>query len=268
MNNTFKAFFLLIFIVFVFLFYLHSSSYASIQQAYELFNKGGYDEAERLCNEFLDSNKDAYQAYYLLGAINEARPGSEQRAIINYKKSISIYPSQLSAYQRLAHLYNVLGDTENSIHYCMQGLAVYPDDFSLNYNLGILYLIRRNEPLEAVKFLEAARRQRPEDERLIYILGITNIAIGNKAQALGNITELRELNNQYLANQMEEIMRSMEEGRGVDMPLIIQGDTVSGQSRQGAREPDSHADINGQQVKAKGAGEISIKTRFSKTGQK
>jgi tetratricopeptide (TPR) repeat protein len=262
MKNPVKLFFLYISVFF--LLSLNSDSYASIQQAYELFNQGNYDEAETLCNEFLYTNKDVYQAYNLLGAINEARPGAEQMAIINYKKSISLYPNQLNIYQRLGHLYNVLGDTEHSMHYCKEGLKIYPDDFSLNYNLGVLYLMRQNKPFEAVKYLEAAKKHRPKDENLLYITGIASVIIGDKAQALGYITELRALNNQSLASKMEDMMRSMEEGRGVDMPLVAQEYSGAGQDKQALQEQYPQVNISDPQTHSKGKGEVSIKTTLTR----
>jgi len=202
----------------------------------------------------------------LLGAINESKLNKKQEAINNYKNSISANPNQLEIYCKLVYLYNQLNDADNAIYYCCKGLEFYPDNYDLNYNLGILYLMQKNAPQKALEFLEHAKTHNPKNAKLIYLLGVIHIMTDDKITVLDNITELRKLNNPHLANKIEEMMRSLEYNKSNFNVTVVEEEIVDGainNSEPGNGElPQIHVGDGKTSVNA--AGEISIKTKFSK----
>jgi len=85
-----------------------------------------------------------------------------QTAIAEYQTSIKYNPTFLSAYYKLAHAYNSIGDAENSLK-TYRALQKYSPDYAeVHYNLGIVLSLlaeKAQDQTQAAKHREEALRE-------------------------------------------------------------------------------------------------------------
>jgi len=250
------------------------AGYNYLRAAQESFQQGNFDDAEEKCLKAVKTNPRLFPAYNLLGAIYSAKTGEEEKAIAYFRTSLAIAKKQPQLYNQIAALYNRMNMMDEAVTVLEEGLRFSPGDFGLNYNLGVLYLIDKHDADGAVEFFTTALKEQPDNERLLYITGFAHVLAGEKAQALGYITRLRDLKNEYLAVKLEDSMREREVGTGID---------VGGAMEDYSREPAPAAPVSGDEVngvrsagtpssvtvgrpssKAGGAGRVTIKQTYRK----
>lgn len=105
----------------------------------EYFRRGMLEHAKR---EFIAANEvspgGGYDvAYNNLGVIY-AREGNIQKAIECYKTSIALNNYEL-AFENLGELYNNLGMHKDAALLLEKGAELYPFDFKIKYQLGVVY---------------------------------------------------------------------------------------------------------------------------------
>jgi len=91
---------------------------------------------------------------YLLKAYQLQMKGQFEEAILNYKKSLELYPTA-EAHTFLGWTYSFLGNMDNAIEECKNAIAVDPD-YGNPYNDIGSYLIQQGNFDEAMTWLELA----------------------------------------------------------------------------------------------------------------
>lgn len=85
-----------------------------------------------------------------------------QSAIAEFQMSIKSNPTFLSAYYKLAHAYNSIGDAENSLKTYRKLQRYSPDYSEVHYNLGIVLSLlaeKAQDQTQAAKHREEALRE-------------------------------------------------------------------------------------------------------------
>ncbi len=185
---------------------------ALVREAQSFFMQKQFYDAEAKCKDALYINPRYFPAYNLLGNIFSLQKGKETQAINYFKRSLEIYPHQKTVYTRLSFLYNREGNYAESANVLEAGLARYPDDYSMNFNLGLAYLVGMNNPQKAMPYLEKAKKLDSRDVRIFYLEGVAKMMTGHVPEALDDVTEMRRRNEPYLAAHLEDMIR--REGMG------------------------------------------------------
>ena len=118
------------------------------------------------------------------------RKGEDQKALEHYRKAIALDDSDALVYSNLGALYLSIfqrsrkrEDHFQSMEYFKKAIELDPDLAAAYKGLGACYGIR-GQTKEAISILEKALELSPKDYFLVYNLGMANLEIGRKAQAL------------------------------------------------------------------------------------
>lgn len=139
---------------------------------------------------------------YLQKAYALQMKGQFEGAIINYKKSIELFPT-CEAHTFLGWTYSFLGDMDTAIEECKKAIAIDPD-FGNPYNDIGAYLIQKGRPEEALTWLELALKAKRYDSPQFAHLNIGRVleSQGLWFEALEEFRAAKELSPDYtLAKQ-------------------------------------------------------------------
>lgn len=153
--------------------------------ALENHKSGNFSTAGDYYKKALDQNPSDHICLYYYGLLCFELKKIED-AIKLISKSIAINPLP-EAYLDLADIYNGNEDNKNAIKFYKKAIEFFPDDDSLLYNLGVS-LIKEKAPDEAVNYLQEAYKITPDNEEVILAL----------ATALHNSGSVNESAKYYL----------------------------------------------------------------------
>lgn len=85
-----------------------------LEQAAKLADEGKLDEAERVCQEFLNRHGPQAEAYYLMGLVYDAR-GRQSEAGSFYRKTLYLSPTHYEALVHLSAILEVRGDKAEAL---------------------------------------------------------------------------------------------------------------------------------------------------------
>lgn len=98
------------------------------------------------------------------------------------EKAIALNPRLPGAHARLGELLLTLGNPERAREVFTQELALDPDEFTSNLNMGVLAK-KDQDYTEARRYLECALKARPNDPGVRYQIANVDLATGNAEQA-------------------------------------------------------------------------------------
>jgi tetratricopeptide (TPR) repeat protein len=187
-----------------------------VREGQKLFAADDLSGAEVKCREALRINARYFPAYNLLGGIYSVQPGKEKNGVMYFSKSLEVNPSQATIYVKLAFLHNKHAEFDESIAVLNRGLARYKDDYYINYNLGLIYMLEKNDPEKALEYLRVSERREMVDTKLIYVEGVAYMFRKDTAKALEMVTRLRKGGDEYLAAHLEDMIRRTGRGETVN----------------------------------------------------
>ncbi len=118
-----------------------------------------YSEAEKSLRALLQEKEDDYDAWNALGlALKYQNRFPEALATFHYV--LEKKPGFRDSLVNLANGYYTIGKHEVAEKYLHEGLALYPDDIDLNYNLALIRMHHREWP-EAIALHEKILKQKP-----------------------------------------------------------------------------------------------------------
>jgi tetratricopeptide (TPR) repeat protein len=145
---------------------------------------GRYPEAEQAFRRVLELEPDSFEARFNL-AVTASDQGHDDQARGLYEESLSLQPRHAlaaSAHNNLAGIHLARGDREAAIANFEQAVALEPDHFESNRNLGLQYLeMGRGD--EAIARLEAAAAIDATHEETNTGLGVAYMRAGRTADA-------------------------------------------------------------------------------------
>jgi len=140
----------------------------------------GQEGGTAVINRIL-SHGDSAEAYLLRGTL-ELTAHDRERARADLEKAVSLNPRLPGAHARLGELLLALGESERARAAFSQELALDPDEFTSNLNMGVL--AKEDQAyVEARRYLERALRARPNDPGVRYQMANVDLATGNLEQA-------------------------------------------------------------------------------------
>lgn len=122
--------------------------------ARKAFKSQHFDEAETLLQRVIQNDKNLAGPWVMLGRIAIER-GDENGAINHFEKAISVNKLSVNAYIPLAKLQRQQGAYIKAQNTYIKALAVWRDFPEAHLNLGVLYDIYLNDPLQAQQHMEA-----------------------------------------------------------------------------------------------------------------
>jgi len=123
------------------------------------------------------SKGESAEAYLLRGTL-ELTAHDRDGARADLEKAVVMNPRLPGAHARLGELLLVLGDSEPARAAFAQELALDPDEFTSNLNMGVLAKQDQGY-VEARRYLERALRTRPNDPGVRYQMANVDLATGN-----------------------------------------------------------------------------------------
>ena len=123
------------------------------------------------------SRGDSAEAHLLRGTL-ELSAHDRDGALADLEKAIALNPRLAGAHARLGELLLTLGESERARAVFAQELALDPDEFTSNLNMGVLSK-QDQEYVEARRHFERALKARPNDPGVRYQMANVDLATGN-----------------------------------------------------------------------------------------
>jgi len=176
----------------------------------ELFEEGGKHLSQRNAEAALASfsaaaeiNPNMPQIYNAMG-IAHLQMNAVEEAAGDFGRAVEIDPNYAEGYFNLGLSLQRMGGQNDKVRaYYEKTVELDPGFGKAHASLGWMYMEDLNDPARAIKSLKAAVDLNPNDIRSQYGLGMSAIASGKNHLALGPISELRRLNQQELAMNLE-----------------------------------------------------------------
>ena len=123
------------------------------------------------------SRGDSAEARLLRGTL-ELSAQDRDAARADLEKAVVLNPRLAGAHARLGELLLTLGESERARAIFAQELALDPDEFTSNLNMGVL-VKQDQDYVEARRYFERALRARPNDPGVRYQMANVDLATGN-----------------------------------------------------------------------------------------
>ena len=147
----------------------------------------GQEGGAAVINRIL-SHGDSAEAYLLRGTL-ELTAHDRDAARADLEKAVGLNARLPGAHARLGELLLVLGESERARVAFTQELALDPDEFTSNLNMGVL--AKEDQAyVEARRYLERALRTRPNDPGVRYQMANVDLATGNLEPARQSLEAL------------------------------------------------------------------------------
>lgn len=118
------------------------------------FQAANYEAADKLLVELIDEQPGLSGPSVMRGDIALAN-GDLRQAVELYMAAIRVNPVNFNAYLRLAKAQRMRGHFSHAQNTYARALQRWPDGAELHLNLGVLYDIYLNQPLQAQAHMEA-----------------------------------------------------------------------------------------------------------------
>lgn len=176
------------------------------EKAKQAAEQGKFEEAIKLYEKTLEINPDLAPAYMGLGRIYEQRTDDVEAVAWYFQSALRIDPGNIEAYEALGRIYQQANQPEMSVKYFKKILEIDPNSLGAQYSLAWTYLAGKSEPAEAVRYFQnvLAKAKIP---MAYYGLGIAYSQLGDHAQVLEVVTELKSLGQIELAAKLENSIR-------------------------------------------------------------
>jgi len=135
---------------------------------------------------------------YLQKAYQLQMDGKFEEAILNYKKSLNIFPTP-EAHTYLGWTYSFIGDFEKAIDECKTAISLDPEVGNPYNDIGA-YLLQQGKPEEALTWLELALNAKRFSNKHFTLLNIGKILEqkGLWFEALSEYRKSMELAPEYM----------------------------------------------------------------------
>ncbi len=130
-------------------------------EAYELIKIGKEESGIKKVKQYIDSNKDIWNAWFLLGWAYR-RIGNYQKGKEALVKCLNLNPENIDTYNELAICYLELGEYIECRKKLSQALRLDGENIKIISNFGILAL-KENKQVEALGFFKTVLEIEPED---------------------------------------------------------------------------------------------------------
>lgn len=133
---------------------IEKEAIATYVKARRAFNAGNLDQADELLLTLTKEHPDLSGPKVLRGDVARER-GDLAEAVEHYVAAIEINAINFNAWLRLAKAQRMRGHFSHAQNSYAKALALWPDGPELHLNLGVLYDLYLNQPLQAQAHMEA-----------------------------------------------------------------------------------------------------------------
>lgn len=176
------------------------------RQGEEAFSRGEYEKAIEFYEKAIKVDPNYAQAYNNLGLAYQAVNAKPSEIVWYFKTAVAIDPNNAQAYDNLGKAYYGMGDFDKAEQYCKKALEINPRLGSANFSLGWVYLLGKGQSADAIyqfkKTLEYGKIP-----YAYFGLGLAYFMNGDNAMVLETITNLRSMDQDRLATQLENVVR-------------------------------------------------------------
>ena len=162
------------------------------KRAFELYQKGDYDNAIAAYTKAIEHKPDDAEAYYNRGFLY-AEKGEYDHAIEDYDKVIELYPKYADAYYNRGISYGEKGEYDRAIEDYDKAIALNPKDANTYCNRGITYA-RKGENDRAIADYAMAIVLNPNFADAYYNRGTTYHGKREYDRAIADYDKAIELN--------------------------------------------------------------------------
>jgi len=186
---------------------LISMSNQVLNTAIEAYNDNNFDKAYKYFTKTLEIKKMPVfgegidTAIMYNAAIAAQRAGNLEGAIEYYKKSAKYGYGEATTYILLKEAQMKTGDTTAAVETIKEGFEKYPDNKDMLGTLINYYLLQSDNAEEALRYLEVARKQEPENAAYFSAEASIYDKLGNKEKAVEYYKKAIELNPELFEAQ-------------------------------------------------------------------
>ncbi len=172
----------------------------------EYFQQGQYEKAIGQLEGAVKINPNSAPAYNLLGLAYQQTDGNLREVVWYFKTAVDIDPLFIDAYDNLAKAYYNLGMFDKAEQYCKKALEINPEYGGAQFSLAWIYLLGKSQPNEAIYYFNKVL-EKAKISYAYYGLGMAYFMVDNRPMVLDTITTLRGMNEDKLAEQLENVVR-------------------------------------------------------------
>ncbi len=134
-------------------------------------DKSSIEVAKNIFKNLNENYPSEWVPYYYLGEL-DISSSDVPAGIIKLRQALVYADTLKEAYQMIGFSYYRIGKNDEAFSVLSKGIAMYPDDFRMNYFYG-LSLQRKGQEAEAVKYLEKALSLSPDDISIMSTLAMS-----------------------------------------------------------------------------------------------
>ncbi len=183
---------------------------ASVREMYEegvdAYNKEEYDRAIGLYQEINKTAPHFAPAYVGIGLALKAKGADLEEVLYYYKTATDMDPANAQAFEQLGRLYYSLNKYDPAEKAFLKALSIDPGLTEARLSLGWVYLLGKSKPAIATKYFQDSYRT-TKDPNAYFGLGMAYFANNDRVLAMEVITGLRKMNQDDLANRLEQMVR-------------------------------------------------------------
>src|SRR5580692_2089816 len=105
----------------------------ALSRAISAYNAAQFTEAERLCQQLIETKPDFFDALHLL-AIVQSRQGKADTALAHHQQALKVQPDSVEALNNCGVILQKLKQFENALESFERALAIRPNDPDALYN--------------------------------------------------------------------------------------------------------------------------------------
>ncbi|MFH1360023.1 MAG: tetratricopeptide repeat protein [Candidatus Omnitrophota bacterium] len=198
---------------------LAESTDSVFQKGEQFFSQGNYSKAIEYYEKAIELDPNNAEAFNKLGLAYKETHMDLAEVAWYFKAAMDIDPKNTEAYVNLARAYYGLGRFDEAIDVCQKALTVNPQDGSAQLSLAWTYLLGKQEPQKAIYYFNKIL-DRLKIPYAYFGLGLAYFMDDQRPMVLEIITKLRGMDQDKLATQLEDIVRSSYYASSTSGPLV------------------------------------------------
>jgi|GEM_PF-597676 len=206
------------------------------KRADDLFNKGNYADALTEYEKGTRLDHTYATAYNNMGVIYSSDETKIIQSVGFLIQAVKIDPRYPEPYANLGIVFYRTGQNDKAEEYVRRAIQLSPDEPRYYFTLAWIIATGAKKYDEAINLLNRALFLDPESADAFYVLGLIYVDKNDKTNVFDQITNLRKLNREDLASELENLVRSPYR----EMPLLQQ---PAAQKRTGYEAADKGAQI-------------------------
>ena len=173
------------------------------------YNKGDFKSAIQYYEAAVAENPKFAPAYYGLGLAYKETNTALPEVAWYLKAAVDLEPNFADAHNQLSKAYYGMGHFDKAEQHALKAIAINPNMLSAKFSLGWIYLLGKSDPKSAIFYFEQVLAA-TEIPYARFGLGMAYFMADERPKVLETITKLRNMKEDSLAVQLEDMFRGRE----------------------------------------------------------